>query len=96
MSRYAANDFGSPRAIRTAQYDRLREGGIPRERAAEIAAASVDKTLRKIDAGPGLGTQAKAPPPVSTHTNRFRVPWPWEQQETSGAAALGNDSLEKT
>lgn len=78
--RYDARDFVGPRSIRAAQYDRLREGGIPAERAREIAAASVDKTLRKIDQGMGLGQQAKAPPPPSTRPNRFRVPWPWEEQ----------------
>jgi hypothetical protein len=79
--RYCPRDFASPRSIEVANYDRLRDAGLSRERAREVAKQSVDKTLRKLEVGVGLDAKAPAGPTGSTSPTRrspFRVPFDWE------------------
>lgn len=82
--RYDARDFVGPRSVKAAQYDRLREGGIPAERAREIASESVDKTLRQIDRGLGLShARPSTAPQAPSRPNPLRVRFPWEP-DTAG------------
>lgn len=89
QGRYDRHDFGSPRAIKSANYDRLRDAGIDRGNAARIAARSVEKTQRKIDQGAGFDAAKKAREqrgPQGTdaelvRSNPFRVRFDWETED---------------
>lgn len=82
--RYDARDFATPRSIRAAHYDRLRDAGVPRENAERITASAVEKTQRKIDQGVGFNARAPHAHPIDggagSRRNPFRVRFDFEPE----------------
>jgi hypothetical protein len=92
-NRYSPADYSTPRGIRNAHYDRLRDSGVSRENAARIADRAVEKTQRKIDEGVGLdaGRRAAAhrerPGSTDAARNPYRVRFDWEPEDAGIAIA---------
>lgn len=77
---YKPSDYRTNLDIRNVAYDRLRSHGVARERACQVADASVDRLLRDSDRNAG-GNRVTAPIRQAETANPFRVPFPWEAPE---------------